>query len=107
MVTLRRLTALLALLIAPAAYAAPPQTPFESSNGANWTTDTEEQAFLETVAASSPRVQLTKIGATKQGRPMNLVAIGAPGPRAADASRAVPTLLFTCSQHGNEPAGRE
>jgi hypothetical protein len=103
-----RLALVLAVLAptAPAA-AAPPQTPFEASNGANWTTDKEEQAFLETVAANSPRVRLTKIGSTAQGRPMNLVVIGNPGPRTAADSRGVPTLLFTCSQHGNEPAGRE
>jgi murein tripeptide amidase MpaA len=107
MVTLRRLTALLVLAVAPAAVAAPPQTPFETSNGANWTTDVQEQAFLESVAAASPRVGLQRIGTTLQGRAVNLVSIGAAAPRGAAESRALPTVLFTCSQHGNEPAGRE
>jgi outer membrane protein TolC len=95
-------------LAAPAgAFADPPQTGFERSNGASWTTYDDEQAFIKAVDAASPRVGVQKIGTTKQGRTLNLVVLGAPAPRTSAAARHEPTILFTCSQHGNEPAGRE
>lgn len=47
------------------------------------------------------------IGKTKQGRPLHLVQLGAPEPVGASQARKRPTILFVCSQHGNEPAGRE
>src|SRR4051812_12889225 len=99
--------AALALAAPAGALAAPPQTGFERSNGASWTTYEEEQAFLAAVAAGSPRVNVQQIGTTKQGRALDLVVLGAPAPATATEARSRPTLLFTCSQHGNEPAGRE
>lgn len=47
------------------------------------------------------------IGKTVQKRPLHLVRIGDPAPRSVSAARTKPVVLFTCSQHGNEPAGRE
>jgi hypothetical protein len=96
----------LLLFAAPAAAQAPPQSGFEASGGAAWTTHEQEQAFLAAVSAS-PRALVTEIGQTKEGRPMNLVEIGHPAPSGPVAARRRPTALFTCTQHGNEPAGRE
>ncbi len=99
--------AALSLTAATPALADPPRTGFETSNGASWTTYEDEQAFLAAVAADSPRARVKKIGTTRQGRTLNLVVLGAPAPRTSLEGRSQPTLLFTCSQHGNEPAGRE
>ncbi|WP_405824436.1 M14 family metallocarboxypeptidase [Streptomyces sp. NBC_01390] len=104
-----RLTAVLAaalaapLLSAPA-YAAegpsgPPRTGFEQTNGARWTSQPEEQDFLAAVDRGSARVTLTRIGTTQQNRPLQLVRVGE-----RPTTRAV---LLICSQHGDEPSGRE
>jgi hypothetical protein len=83
--------------------ASAPRTGFEKRNGASWTTHEEEVAFLKEVARRSKRVRLETIGRTEQGRPLHLVSIGNPKP----GSTKRPTTMFVCSQHGNEPAGRE
>ncbi|CAM5674187.1 carboxypeptidase [Streptomyces spiroverticillatus] len=93
------------MLAAPAhgadtAGATPPRTGFESSGGARWTTQPEEQDFLRAVDRASARTTLTTIGTTKQGRPLQLVRI-------AERQHTTSTVLLICSQHGNEPAGRE
>ncbi|MFF7111144.1 M14 family metallocarboxypeptidase [Streptomyces albogriseolus] len=98
------LTGLAATLVtAPAAGAhgtvAPPRTGFEQSHGARWTTQPEEQRFLDTVDRASGRVHVTRIGTTAQDRPLRLVRIG--------ADRSPNTVLLVCSQHGDEPSGRE
>ncbi|MFF2851123.1 M14 family metallocarboxypeptidase [Streptomyces sp. NPDC058001] len=77
----------------------PPRTGFEESAGARWTTQPEEQSFLAAVDRGADRVFLSRIGTTTQGRPLQLVRIGAP--------RAPSTVLLVCSQHGDEPSGRE
>lgn len=84
---------------AEAAHSAP-RTGFEASDGARWTGQSEEQEFLAAVDRASDRVGIERIGTTKQGRPLQLVRIGAHRP-------AAHTLLLICSQHGNEPSGRE
>ncbi|GHH95168.1 M14 family metallopeptidase [Streptomyces capillispiralis] len=89
------------LVTAPAARAddAPPRTGFERSHGARWTSQPEEQRFLAAVDRASSRVSVSRIGTTRQDRPLRLVTIG---------NRAAPsTLLLVCSQHGDEPSGRE
>jgi predicted deacylase len=90
------------LVAAPPAQAvtdSPPRTGFEQSNGARWTTQPEEQDFLKAVDRSSGRVSLTRFGTTKQDRPLQLVRIG---------TRPSPSkVLLVCSQHGDEPSGRE
>ncbi|WP_053849174.1 M14 family metallocarboxypeptidase [Streptomyces sp. NRRL B-24085] len=88
------------LIAAPAEAAeAPPRTGFEQSAGARWTSEAEELDFLTRVDRASGRVSLDRIGTTEQGRPLHLVRIGA---------RHAPTrVLLVCSQHGDEPSGRE
>ncbi|MGW0561401.1 M14 family metallopeptidase [Streptomyces sp. NPDC003016] len=89
------------VLTAPAqAASAPPRTGFEVSNGARWTTQPEEQALLAAVDRGSERVTLSGIGTTKQGRPLQLVRI-------ANQRHTENTVLLICSQHGDEPSGRE
>ncbi|MEU2537581.1 M14 family metallopeptidase [Streptomyces iakyrus] len=90
---------LVAVPPAQAATDSPPRTGFEQSNGARWTTQPEEQDFLRAVDRSSGRVSLTRFGTTKQDRPLQLVRIG---------TRPSPSkVLLVCSQHGDEPSGRE
>ena len=92
--------ALLASLAAVPAEAAaqPPRTGFEETGGARWTSEAEEQDFLTQVDRSD-RAVVTRIGTTKQGRPLHLVQVG--------ARHAPNAVLLVCSQHGDEPSGRE
>ncbi|NSL43836.1 DUF2817 domain-containing protein [Streptomyces sp. 8P21H-1] len=88
------------LLTAPAQAAErPPRTGFERTGGARWTTQDEEQTFLAAVDRASDRVSLSRIGTTKQDRPVQLVRVG--------GRHAATTVLLVCSQHGDEPSGRE
>ncbi|MFD7446870.1 M14 family metallocarboxypeptidase [Streptomyces sp. NPDC059909] len=77
-----------------------PRTGFEASGGARWTTQPEEWEFLSAVDRASERVSLRTIGTTGQGRPLQLVRIGGDRPTAS-------TMLLICTQHGDEPSGRE
>ncbi|SDP62132.1 M14 family zinc carboxypeptidase [Lentzea jiangxiensis] len=87
------LTAVSSLVALPAAQAAPqPRTGFELTG--EWTTEAGEQAYLRATG-----LPVSEIGTTAQGRPIQLVRVG---------SRTARTVvLFICSQHGDEPAGRE
>ncbi|MFJ8076961.1 M14 family metallocarboxypeptidase [Streptomyces sp. NPDC096176] len=76
-----------------------PRTGFETSDGERWTTQPEEQSFLAAVDRGSDRMSLERIGTTKQGRPLQLVHLG--------ARSSSHTVLLICSQHGDEPSGRE
>lgn len=84
-----------------------PETQFEQTGGAEWTEHENELAFLDDVDEMSDRVEIDVIGKTAQGRPLHLVQLGYPKPVPAAKARKQPTILFVCSQHGNEPAGRE
>lgn len=98
------------LLAAPPAGASGPDLPrtgFETSEGARWTTQPEEQDFLAAVDRASDRVRTDRIGTTAQGRPLQLVRIGAPAPKSAADVRRGNAVLLICSQHGDEPSGRE
>ncbi|MFI9192822.1 M14 family metallocarboxypeptidase [Streptomyces californicus] len=87
--------------IAPAEAAhRPPRTGFETSEGKRWTGEAEEAEFLAAVDRGSDRVSVDRVGATEQGRPLRLVRVGRERPGAT-------TVLLICSQHGDEPAGRE
>jgi hypothetical protein len=77
----------------------PPRTGFEESGGARWTSQPEEQDFLAAVDEASARVSISRIGTTKQNRPLQLVRIG--------TRPTTRTVLLVCSQHGDEPSGRE
>ncbi|MFF4250098.1 M14 family metallocarboxypeptidase [Streptomyces sp. NPDC001663] len=102
---IRAFTATAAALLASLASApadaseSPPRTGFEETNGARWTGESEEQEFLARVDRASARVSVARIGTTKQGRPLQLARIG---------SHLAPNrVLLVCSQHGDEPSGRE
>jgi hypothetical protein len=97
----------LAGAIAPAIAAEPPRSEFEESEGATWTSHANEVAFLKKVDAASQRVEMDVIGETRGGKPLHLVRIGFPKPASRGKALKQPTTLFVCSQHGNEPAGRE
>ncbi|MEU2429299.1 M14 family metallocarboxypeptidase [Streptomyces sp. NPDC007861] len=77
-----------------------PETEFERSGGERWTGQPAEWRFLAAVDRASDRVSLRTIGTTGQGRPLHLVRIGGERPTAG-------TMLLICSQHGDEPSGRE
>ncbi|MEU6993914.1 M14 family metallocarboxypeptidase [Streptomyces sp. NPDC046465] len=88
------------LLTVPAqATPTPPRTGFEETDGARWTSQAEEQDLLATVDRAARRVSVSRIGTTGQGRPLQLVRIG--------ERPAKNTVLLICSQHGDEPSGRE
>ncbi|MFM9692952.1 M14 family metallopeptidase [Streptomyces europaeiscabiei] len=95
-------TALAVPLLSTPAYATdttPPRTGFEQSGGARWTSQAEEQEFLAAVDRGSDRVSITRIGTTEQDRPLQLVRIG--------TRPTTRTVLLICSQHGDEPSGRD
>ncbi|GAB2916333.1 M14 family metallopeptidase [Streptomyces heilongjiangensis] len=96
-------TALAAPLLSAPAYAADttplPRTGFEESGGARWTSQPEEEEFLAAVDRASRRVSVTRIGTTARDRPLHLVRIG--------TRPTARTVLLVCSQHGDEPSGRE
>ncbi|MEU2908538.1 M14 family metallopeptidase [Streptomyces massasporeus] len=98
-VTTAALTASLVAAPAQAAGDTPPRTGFEQSDGARWTTQPEEQDFLKAVDRSSGRVSMTRFGTTKHDRPLQLVRIG--------NRPSHHKVLLVCSQHGDEPSGRE
>ncbi len=101
-------TAAIAALAGPAlSQEPPPQTGFEQRNGTSWTTHEEELTFLSEVDALSERVAIDVIGQTALGRPLHLVKVGNPAPHSLETSQSQPTTMITCTQHGNEPAGRE
>ena len=93
--------------LAAGAQEPPPTTGFEDSNGASWTTHQQELDFLAEVDERSERVEIDVIGETRLERPLHLVRIGHPLPRGLEAAQSEPTSMFVCTQHGNEPAGRE
>lgn len=93
------LTASLVAAPAQAATDTPPRTGFEQSNGARWTTQPEEQEFLKAVDRAGGRVSVSRFGTTKQDRPLQLVRIG--------NRPSLNKVLLVCSQHGDEPSGRE
>lgn len=83
-----------------------PLTGFEQRGGADWTTLAEERRFLHRVDALSDRVSISVAGRTLQGRRLDLVQIAA-GPRTPEQVASGSSVLIVCSQHGDEPAGRE
>ncbi|HEV2755015.1 MAG TPA: M14 family metallocarboxypeptidase [Actinomycetota bacterium] len=103
------MAALVGGAIAPASAgrSEPPRTEFEEGEGAAWTSHDGEVSFLAAVDEASDRVEIDTIGRTKEGRPLHLVRLGYPRPAPRAASLRRPTTLFVCTQHGNEPAGRE
>ncbi|MGH2687102.1 MAG: M14 family zinc carboxypeptidase [Actinomycetota bacterium] len=108
--TVRTLLVLLMLATAAPATATeaePPRTGFEQRQGSSWTTRAEELSFLEAVVEGSRRAGITTIGQSVEGRDLHLVRIGHPRPLPRRAASGRRVALFICSQHGDEPAGRE
>ena len=93
--------------VAASAAPAPPRTGFEQRDGASWTTRAEEVAFLTAVERASKRASVFAAGTSELGTTMHLVRIGHPAPKTRETAAQQPVLLLVCSQHGNEPAGRE
>jgi hypothetical protein len=83
------------------------QTPFERSNGAQWTTVDESERFWRRLDDASQRVVVDRIGTTLEGRPLQLVQVGAPAPAPVERAAQGSVLMYTCSVHGDEPSGRE
>lgn len=81
-------------------------TPFEASDGANWTTVRQSLRFHRKLDRASDRVVLARAGRSGDGRPLQLVTVGSPGADRRDAAEGS-VAMFNCSIHGNEPAGRE
>ncbi|WP_152363414.1 M14 family zinc carboxypeptidase [Microlunatus speluncae] len=82
-------------------------TPFEKSDGAAWTTHPQSLRYYRSLAAASDRVAVQNIGKTIEGRPVQLVAVGAPAPKSVKEAAAGSVAMFVCSVHGDEPSGRE
>lgn len=101
------LLALPLLPSSPAQAGSPPRTGFETSGGARWTSETEERDFLAAVDAVSERVRVERIATTERDRPVRLVRVGSPAPERASEVRRGNSVLLICSQHGDEPSGRE
>lgn len=81
------------------------KTGFESNKGSEWTSLEEERTFLRDLDRASDRVSVTVIGRSVQRRPIRLVTVG---PRRTPQQIAAgSSVLFVCTQHGTEPAGRE
>ncbi len=93
--------------VAPTKAGGAPRTEFEKSSGAAWTSHEGELGFLSKLDLASPRVEIDVIGATRDGKPLHLVRLGSPKPASRLQALHQPTALFVCTQHGNEPAGRE
>lgn len=81
------------------------KTGFESRGASGWTSLSEEQTYLRALDAASNRVTVSEVGRSVQNRPIQLITVGAPRTRAEIAAGS--SVLFTCTQHGTEPAGRE
>ena len=88
-----------------------PQTPFEAGGKSGWTTKEDEWEFFDFLRRDlgvRNRFHFEQIGTTEQLElPIHLFAFGTDrtGDIAAPGTR--PTVYVLCSQHGNEPAGRE
>ena len=84
-----------------------PRTGFERSEGRRWTSHSQELRFLKKIDRQRRRMELEVVGRSLEGRPLHLVKLGAPAPHKPSEALRHPTVMFVCSQHGDEPAGRE
>ncbi|MER7459118.1 M14 family zinc carboxypeptidase [Micromonospora sp. NPDC126480] len=84
------------------------RTQWETTLGAQYTSDVDEYAYTAAVDELSDRVRVTEIGRTVLGRPINMFVIGHPAPPATpEAVAKTSPLLINCNVHGNEPGDRE
>ena len=97
-----------------------PQTPFEAGGRTGWTSHAAELDFFDSILGSrSPnRFTMDVIGETdlddcvrrdgSEGTlPVHLFAFGTDDTGDVATPGTRPTVYILCSQHGNEPAGRE
>ncbi|WP_166354460.1 M14 family zinc carboxypeptidase [Phytoactinopolyspora limicola] len=82
-------------------------TAFEASAAGEWTTHEEELDYTAALADASGRVAVEEIGRSGQDRSIQLVRVGYPEAPGDDDISDRPAVLFSCNQHGDEPAGRE
>ncbi|MDQ3991321.1 MAG: hypothetical protein M3245_03295, partial [Actinomycetota bacterium] len=81
---------------------------WETTQAAQFTSDTDEYTYTAALDQVSDRVRVVEIGRTVQSRPINMFVIGHPAPPATAAEIAgSPTALVNCNVHGNEPSSRE
>ncbi|MFI6820899.1 M14 family zinc carboxypeptidase [Micromonospora sp. NPDC050187] len=84
------------------------RTQWETTLGAQYTSDVNEYAYTAAVDELSDRVRVVEIGRTIQNRPINMFVIGYPKPPATpEAVAATNPLVVNCNVHGNEPGDRE
>ncbi|TYB95039.1 carboxypeptidase [Micromonospora sp. WP24] len=84
------------------------RTQWETTHGAQYTSDTDEYAYTAAIDELSDRVRVVEIGRTIQNRPINMFVIGYPAPAATpEAVAATSPAAINCNVHGNEPGDRE
>lgn len=84
------------------------RTQWETTQGAQFTSDVNEYAYTAAVDAASKRVRVVEIGRTVLGRPINMFIIGYPKPPSnAKQIAKSSSMLVNCNVHGNEPSSRE
>lgn len=86
-----------------------PLTAAERSDYRQTTRYDELVSFLEQIAAGHPRIQLTTMGTTSEGRAMPLVVVGSEAGASADAVRATgkTRLYLQGGIHAGEISGKE
>ena len=88
-----------------------PPTPFEAGGKTSWTSKEDEWAFFDFLRQDSGvrnKFHFEQIGTTEQLElPIHLFVFGTDGTGGVAAPGTRPTVYVLCSQHGNEPAGRE
>ena len=95
--------ALLSMVIAATfAVADVPRAPIDTHGYEKATTHDELLAFVEQIARSCTIARIETIGTTTQGRAIPMVVVSTGEPAAAKLR-----VLVFCSQHGNEPSGKE
>lgn len=96
-------------------------TPAEQSGFARPSTSAEIVAFVDALAASSPRARASTLGWSAGGRPLRVLVVDPPGDASAPGDASPPgegsapggdarrpfTVLLVGSQHGTEPSGSE
>ncbi|MBX7266683.1 carboxypeptidase [Micromonospora sp. Llam7] len=84
------------------------RTQWETTLGAQYTSDVDEYAYTAAIDELSDRVRVVEIGRTLQDRPINMFVVGYPAPPTTPAAVAATNpLVVNCNVHGNEPGDRE
>ena len=87
-----------------------PPTPFEAKGMTGWTSHEEELEFFDAILgdASPNTFVMEQLTTTEQLElPLHLFAFGTDDTGEVAVPGTRPTVYVICSQHGNEPAGRE